>query len=609
MKKRIGVIMYQTSKSKGQELVAQRMVRYFTRLGHDAYLITSIYHDGREVATEETMGGKGYTLIHDSELGIPVVRVARLLSKWPPRRIAFKDFVHSLERIVNDFRLNVLITHSTLWNGPEEVAKFIEWRRNIKALGGYQDPIVFCHMSHFQEPSPSRYSLVERSFRMAWNRLSLRTILRFANLILVVSPFEQEQKMKMGAPRERCLLFPGGVDDESFLNFGTVDPEEFKRQRLKLGSEVKIVSYLGTFERRKNAEALLDLAENLKDKTNIHFVLAGRADSEYADELKRKSEGLPNVTCVGEIGEREKVQLIKSSYLNILLSRMEALGLAQLEFMFQGVPVITSAVGGQSWIIRDDREGKHVKGPKDLEGARKAIVELVEDPSKWKKLSANAAERAAPFALSNLIVDLDSAITKELETESGLSSLPPEVRSTLTEPEVVVKAWSHGTQKVVATDRRIFVQQGRLSRSTIEAPFSSIHSIEHIRRYHWRTLAIGAFLSAALFVQRFLFPIISRTVTDALDNLIISLIPPISKVFPQIVLLGIMLPSLVGFIKFGLGARKGFALHGATLKPIFLPQSFGEVIRHVRDIQDHVQQITLPKRVGEEFEAEPNEVE
>ena len=78
--------------------------------------------------------------------------IASLVTKWPPRRVGFKDIVHTLERIVNDFQLNVLITHSTLWNGPEEVAKFVEWRRNIKALGGYQAPLIFCHMSHFQEP-------------------------------------------------------------------------------------------------------------------------------------------------------------------------------------------------------------------------------------------------------------------------------------------------------------------------------------------------------------------------------------------------------------------------------------------------------------------------
>jgi len=63
IKKRIGIIMYQTSKSKGQELVAQRMVREFIRLGHEAYLITSIFHDGEKVTSSENLKKLGGYII------------------------------------------------------------------------------------------------------------------------------------------------------------------------------------------------------------------------------------------------------------------------------------------------------------------------------------------------------------------------------------------------------------------------------------------------------------------------------------------------------------------------------------------------------------------
>jgi len=143
--------MYQTSKSKGQELVAQRMVREFIKLGHKSYLITSIYHDGMEVVSPKNLRKiGGYVYTEDKELGIPIIRVDSYVGRWPPRRIFFRDFISTLEKIVDKFQLDVLITHSTLWNGPEEVAKFIEWRREMKNIGGYQDPLVFCHMSHFQ---------------------------------------------------------------------------------------------------------------------------------------------------------------------------------------------------------------------------------------------------------------------------------------------------------------------------------------------------------------------------------------------------------------------------------------------------------------------------
>lgn len=177
-----------------------------------------------------------------------------------------------------------------------------------------------------------------------------------------------------------------------FASFASTNPEEFL-QRLKLNSDVKIVAYLGTIEERKNPKAVLDIAEKLQDRKDIWFVIAGRGDSEYAEEVKKRAEQLPNVTFLGEISEREKVQLIKISHLNILLSRMEALGLTQLEFMFQGVPIITSGVGGQSWIIKHDQEGIHVKGPADVEGATGAVKELIDDRSKWHRLSVNAKRR------------------------------------------------------------------------------------------------------------------------------------------------------------------------------------------------------------------------
>jgi glycosyltransferase involved in cell wall biosynthesis len=380
LKKRIGVVMYQTSTSKGQELVAQRMVSYFRRCGHEAYLIASVYHDGKEIISEESIGENEYILTSDDELQIPIIRVGSFTSRWPPRRVLFKDSIHTLERIVNEFRLNVLITHSTLWNGPEEVAKFVEWGRKIKELGGYQDPLIFCHMSHFQESSPRRYSLIEHSFRIAWNQLSLKTIIHVANLVLVVTPDEKVEKVKMGAPRDKCILFPGGIDDNSFMNYSTSNPQELFEQ-LKLPPDTKIVTYLGTIEERKNPKTVLDVAEKMTDRMKIHFVIAGRGDSEYANQVRQRATNLLNVTYLGEISEKEKVQLIELSYLNILLSKMEALGLAQLEFMFRGVPVITSAVGGQSWIVRNRLEGIHVKGYNDVEGTTHAIMELVDDHS------------------------------------------------------------------------------------------------------------------------------------------------------------------------------------------------------------------------------------
>jgi D-inositol-3-phosphate glycosyltransferase len=602
LKLRIGVIMYQTSRSKGQELVAQRMVRYFRRLGHEAYLITSVYHDGKEAVSDELIGETGYVQADDAELGIPIIRVGSLTSKWPPRRLLFKDPIHTLERIVNNFQLTVFITHSTLWNGPEEVAKFVEWRRNIRELGGPQAPLIFCHMSHFQEPSPGGYSLVERSFRIAWNRLSLRTILRVANLILVVTPYEEEAKIKLGAPKEKFVLFPGGVDDDEFLSFSSTNPGEFL-ERFHLPREAKIVAYMGTLEERKNPMAVVEVADRLKDRNDIRFVIAGAGDSEYAKEVKRKADALPNITWVGEVSEKEKVQLIKNSYINILLSRMEALGLTQLEFMFQGVPVVTSGVGGQAWIVRDGREGIHVKGHGDIEGAARAVVELVDNRGTWEKYSTNARKRATEFTLTKLIQKLDQAITKEIEKETGLVELPPEVRSTLSEPQTVLRTWSHGSQKVVASDKSVFIQEGRISRNTYEVSYSSIGAIEYIREYRWGTLLLGVFLSLVLLTQHYIFPVVSRSLTSRLVLLLIGLMPALRPSILQTVRILWLLPISAASLFFAANLRKGYALHGTRMNPIFLSPSFREAVEYIRQMRGGPPPVRIEKTQTDDFTA------
>lgn len=604
LRKRIGVIMYQTSKSKGQELVAQRMVREFIKLGHRAYFITSIYHDGMEVVSTENLRKiGGYVYSEDKELGIPIIRVDSYIGRWPPRRIFFRDFISTLEEIVDKFRLDVLITHSTLWNGPEEVAKFIEWRRDMKNIGGYQDPLVFCHMSHFQEPSPKRYSLIERSFRTAWNKLTLPQIFSTANLILVVTTLEKEAKVKMGARAEKCFLFPGGVDDEMVLRYVNVDVKSFLKQ-LKIKESAKLVSYLGSLEERKNPLAVLKVAAKLQERKDIHFIIAGRGDSPYAKKVIDTANSLPNVTYLGEVSEQEKIVLIKASHLNILLSLLEALGLAQIEFMYLGVPIITSAVGGQAWLIRNEVEGIHVDGPDDVEGAASAITRLVDNSTLWNALSANAKERATSLTMSKLTAELDDAITEELIKERGLTKIPNEVRVTLAEPESVLKSWSSGSWGVIATGRRLFIRRGIISRKVTEIPYTNISSIEYMRRYPWKTLAIGLGISLLLFIEPFLRPIFSRAFISRFEELMRYLLPETFLQSPFLeALLDVLpiIPFLVAVVAFALQAKAGFALRGPGIGPLYLPRRFQEAIAFIRGVQDG----QLLKRTDEEASA-PN---
>jgi hypothetical protein len=127
-----------------------------------------------------------------------------------------------------------------------------------------------------------------------------------------------------------------------------------------------------------------------------------------------------------------------------------------------------------------------------------------------------------------------------------------------------------------------------LSRSTLELPYSSIHSIEHVRQYRWKTLLTGGILSALFFIQHYVSPIVSRTLTSRLAVVALKLVPNSGTRIETAIGFLWVIPVLLGAAVFLIGARKGYALHGATLAPIYLPPSFSEAVQYVRDIQSQL---------------------
>ncbi len=400
-------VMYQTSNSKGQELVAQRMVKWARRLGLDAWLVSSIYHDGEPVIplNEVLKNVEGYIKFEkDPKVGLPTIRVDSNKTFWPPRRIMFRDFITILKNLDESIGIDLLITHSTLWNGPEEASKWIMWKRLMRSLGENVSTTIFGHMSHYQPPDPSRYDPIERAFRMAWNSTAFQSIFRAADLILCVTNIEAEEMIVHGARPEQIYIFPGGLDDDVASLIDNSKPEDFK-SKFDIDDDKIIISYLGTVEERKNPLAVVRVAKKLRRLKDVVFVIAGRPGDQW-DDVVKESKNLDNVVITGELDEGTKASLIKASYLNIIMSKMEALGLTQIEFMYGGVPVITSASYGQKWLITNGVEGVHVGGPEDIEGAAAAIEDLIRNPDKREFMARKAREKAEKCLMSKLLSEL-----------------------------------------------------------------------------------------------------------------------------------------------------------------------------------------------------------
>ena len=102
----------------------------------------------------------------------------------------------------------------------------------------------------------------------------------------------------------------------------------------------------------------------------------------------------------------------------MLPSRAEGLGVAALEAMGCGRPVVASAVGGLAEAVEDERSGLLVP-PEDPAALASALSRLRDDPGLAARLGAAGAARVAKHFDADEMVDAYVALYREILLEGS----------------------------------------------------------------------------------------------------------------------------------------------------------------------------------------------
>jgi glycosyltransferase involved in cell wall biosynthesis len=207
--------------------------------------------------------------------------------------------------------------------------------------------------------------------------------------IIAVSQAVRAALLGAGISGDRIQVISTGVEWPASL------PNEEERRAIRsrwgFGDGDFVAGHLGAFTAEKGQDVAVAAAALLQPRMpQLRMVLAG--DGPLRDSLRMNTPVLfpGHVSC--------RAEFLAALDLFIMPSRSEAWGLAALEAMAQGIPVVASRVGGLPEMIEANESGWLV-APGDAGELARAIERAASDREALRAMGARARARAKQFSL------------------------------------------------------------------------------------------------------------------------------------------------------------------------------------------------------------------
>ncbi len=190
-----------------------------------------------------------------------------------------------------------------------------------------------------------------------------------------------------------------------------VVPNTLSIEKLEGDSQVtrspKTVLYVGRIERRKGIATLLEAAAQMKELLpESRFVFAGDFHPSLSESEFRSLvhlHGLDSqVELLGLVGWNALSDWYRRSTVSVLPSHYETFGVAALEPMMFGTPVIATSGGALSEVVEAEVSGKLV-GAGDATALAIALTKLLTDAGSREQMGQAAVKRAASFDVRHVM--------------------------------------------------------------------------------------------------------------------------------------------------------------------------------------------------------------
>ena len=321
-------------KSGGMNVYVRQLAAAMGNLGVSVDIFTRDHH-GSDCEVAEFAPGVRVVHVPGGAPGTPMDELFHLLP-------GFLDEVESFRR-ENNIDYQMVHSHYWLsgWVGSE-----------LARLNGIPHVVTFHTLgliklqSRVGEAEPDERAQVEQE------------LIKSASRIVAFSPHERDAMVRLyGADADDGMLVPCGVDLSRFKPLDRVAA----RKRLGLNGG-KVVLYVGRVEPLKGLELLVHTAAQMETCQDVKVLVVGGAENGDQEvgrlqDLARDLEVDEVIDFVGMVNQEDLPFYYNAADVCVLPSYYESFGLAALESMACGTPVVATRVGGLSTVIHHGHTG------------------------------------------------------------------------------------------------------------------------------------------------------------------------------------------------------------------------------------------------------------
>lgn len=175
----------------------------------------------------------------------------------------------------------------------------------------------------------------------------------------------------------------------------------------------KIITHISNFRKVKQIPDVINIFYNIQKEIPAKLMMVGEGpEKEDAEKLCRKLGITDKVVFFGNSNEIDKILCFSDLFL--LPSVTESFGLAALEAMASGVPVISSNTGGIPEVNIQGVTG-FLSNVNDVEDMSKNAIYILSDNGRLEQFKENSKKEAKKFDIHNVVPQYEAIYERTLK--------------------------------------------------------------------------------------------------------------------------------------------------------------------------------------------------